>query len=132
LTRCCFVAFDGIKSTMPRVCEMCLTGASTTMLGSSDDRIREKRAQDVLYIYDAMYIFNATIEDDLIPIWKSLDGTLTDAQRKSVRAGVKALFTDVNDIIREAIRIPTDRRIEPDDVLKLCQSGFEELLGAAD
>ncbi|MDN7178000.1 nucleotidyltransferase domain-containing protein [Caballeronia sp. SEWSISQ10-4 2] len=97
-----------------------------------EDRIREKRAQDVLYIYDAMYIFNGAIEDDLIPIWKSLDGTLTVAQRKSVRAGVKALFTNVNDIIREAVRIPTDRRIEPDDMLKLCQNGFGELLGEAD
>lgn len=26
---------DSIKSTMPRVCEMCLTGASITMSGSS-------------------------------------------------------------------------------------------------
>ncbi|TDQ93033.1 GSU2403 family nucleotidyltransferase fold protein [Paraburkholderia silvatlantica] len=94
-----------------------------------DDRIPKKRAQDVLYVYDTLYMFGGAIEDDLAPIWRRLEGALTDAQRKSVRTGVEALFTDVNDITREAVTIPTDRSLEPEDMLRLCQNGFEELLG---
>lgn len=96
-----------------------------------DIRDPKKRAQDVLYIHDAMIIFGAAIEDELVPIWKSLEATLTDKQRKSVRAGVEELFTEVNDIIREAANIPSDRRLEPDEVLVLCQNGFEDLFGEA-
>lgn len=92
-----------------------------------DDRNPKKRAQDVLYIYDTMYVFGGAIESDLVPAWQSLAGTLTESQRKSVRAGVGELFTDVNDIIREAATIPTDRKLEPEDMLRLCQNGFDEL-----
>lgn len=96
-----------------------------------DDRAREKRAQDVLYIYDAMYLFGSAIEDELAAIWKDLEGTLTDAQRKSVSAGVGELFSKVNDLLREAVTIPSDRRIDPEDMLTLCQMGFEVLFGGA-
>ncbi|MGU7771828.1 GSU2403 family nucleotidyltransferase fold protein [Burkholderia sp. MR1-5-21] len=97
-----------------------------------DDRIPEKRAQDVLYIHDALLIFGGAIEDELVPIWKSLEGALSDAQRKSVTAGVEGLFTAVNDIIRAAAEIPkSDRQIEPEDVLRLCQNGLQELFGGA-
>jgi hypothetical protein len=96
-----------------------------------EDRARTKRAQDVLYIYDAIYLFSDAIEDELLPVWKSLEATLTDAQRKSITAGVDALFSEVNDLVREAVTIPTDRMIEPEDMVKLCQIGFEELFGGA-
>ncbi|WP_321908257.1 GSU2403 family nucleotidyltransferase fold protein [Burkholderia cepacia] len=95
-----------------------------------DDRIPEKRAQDVLYIHDAMLHFGNAIEDELIPIWKRLQGTMTEAQQKSVRAGVDELFTDVNDIIRAAVEIARpERDIDPEDMLRLCRNGFDELFG---
>ena len=97
-----------------------------------DDRIPEKRAQDVLYIHDAMLHFVNTIEDDLIPIWKRLYDTMTEAQRKSVRSGVDELFTEVNDIIRAAVEIAQpERDIDPEDMLRLCRDGFDELFGDA-
>jgi hypothetical protein len=97
-----------------------------------DDRVPEKRAQDVLYIHDAMLIFGAAIDDELVPIWKSLEGTLSDAQRQSVTAGVTALFNEMNDTIRAAAEIPNpDRQIEPEDMLRLCQNGFQALFGGA-
>jgi hypothetical protein len=58
---------------------------------------------------------------------KGLEGTLTDRQRKSVRDGVQDLFSEVNDTLREAAAIPSDRRPEPEEMLRLCQLGFEEL-----
>ncbi|VWC31787.1 hypothetical protein BPS26883_06455 [Burkholderia pseudomultivorans] len=96
------------------------------------DRIPEKRAQDVLYIHDAMLHFVSAIEDELIPIWKRLYGTMTEAHRKSVRSGVDELFTEVNDIIRAAVEIAQpERNIDPEDMLRLCRDGFDELFGEA-
>ena len=77
-------------------------------------------------------IFGVAIGDELTPIWRSLEVTLTDAQRKSVKTGVETLFTEVNDTIRAAADIPrSDRYIEPVTMLRLCQNGFEELFGHA-
>jgi len=96
------------------------------------DRAVEKRPQDVLYIYDAMYTFSGAIEDDLVRIWKNLEGTLSDKQQRSVRAGVDELFADVNDTIRAAAEIAKPGRyIEPQDMLRLCQDGFQALFGGA-
>lgn len=92
------------------------------------DRVPRKQAQDVLYIHDCFFIFGNVIESDLRPIWKSLEANLTEPQKKSLRAGIVELFSDVNDIIREAATIPGDRKLAPEDMLKLCQNGFAELL----
>lgn len=92
-----------------------------------DGRVAKKRAQDVMYIYDAMYIFNAAIESDLAPIWKSLEATLDERQRKSIRVGVETLFSRVNDIVREAAAIPMDRKLDPREIVHLCQDGFTAL-----
>ncbi|UVE69241.1 nucleotidyltransferase domain-containing protein [Burkholderia pyrrocinia] len=97
-----------------------------------DDRNPEKRAQDVLYIHDAMLLFGGAIEEDLAPVWMRLEGTLSAAQRKSVDAGVEAFFTEVSDTIRAAADIPRpDRQMEPEDMLRLCRNGFEALFGKA-
>lgn len=94
-----------------------------------DLRAADKRPQDVLYIHDTLELFGASI-DELVPIWKDLEETLTDGQRKLVRGGVQELFSEVNDTLREAAAIPSDRRPAPEDMLKLCQFGFDELFGS--
>ena len=88
----------------------------------------KKRAQDVLYISDTLKIFYGAIESDLVPIAKELLATLHANQRKSVREGVRALFSEMNDVIREAAEIPDDKR-DPEAMLQLCREGFEELFG---
>ncbi|QHE91180.1 hypothetical protein PI93_004615 [Pandoraea fibrosis] len=95
-----------------------------------DKRVGKKRAQDVLYIHDTLQIFNGAIETDLAPIWKKLENTQHPNQQKSVRDGVKELFSEMNDVIREAAEISPDKK-EPEAMLKLCKEGFEELFGEA-
>jgi hypothetical protein len=46
--------------------------------------------------------------------------------RKSVREGVRELFSKMNDVIREAAEIPGDKR-DPEEMLQLCGEGFGEL-----
>jgi len=93
-----------------------------------DRREGKKRAQDVLYISDTLKIFYGAIESDLVPIWPELEATLHANQRKSVREGVRELFSEMNDVIREAAEIPDDNR-DPEAMLQLCREGFEELFG---
>ena len=77
-----------------------------------------------------MLLFGGVIEDELVPVWRRLEPTLSVAQRKSIDAGVGAFFTEVNDTIRAAAAIPRpDRHIEPEDLLRLCKNGFEALFG---
>jgi len=94
-----------------------------------DIRSRDKRPQDVLYIHDALLIFGASIDDDLVPIWKTLKPTLSEAQQKSVRTGVLELFSRESDIIREAVTIAARSNLNPSLMLRRCQEGFEDLLG---
>ncbi|MEM5373310.1 GSU2403 family nucleotidyltransferase fold protein, partial [Paraburkholderia azotifigens] len=97
-----------------------------------DERRQQKRlANDVVYIHDALQIFYGAIDTDLVAIWKELEGTLHRNQQQSVRDGVRELFSEMNDVIREAVTIPTDRRVDPDNMLRLCREGFEELFGEA-
>jgi hypothetical protein len=93
-----------------------------------DRREGRKRAQDVLYISDTLKIFYGAMESDLAPIWKELEATLHANQRKSVREGVRELFSQMNDAIREAAEIPNHKR-DPEAILQLCMEGFEELFG---
>lgn len=93
-----------------------------------DMRAGQKRAQDVLYIHDTLKIFYGAIESELVSIWKELEATLHDNQRKSVREGVQELFSEMNDVIREAAEIPDDK-LDPETMLQLCKEGFDELFG---
>lgn len=93
-------------------------------------RIGQKRAQDVLYIHDTLQLFYGAIETDLVPIWKELEDTLHPNQKMSVRDGVKELFSEMNDVIREAAAIPVDKR-NSETMLQLCTESFEELFGEA-
>lgn len=92
-------------------------------------RMRDKRPQDVLYIHDALLIFGGAIDKELVPVWKALEPTLSEAQRKSVYAGVGELFSRENDIIREAVSIASRSDLSPSIMLRRCQEGFEDLLG---
>lgn len=95
-----------------------------------DDRPRDKRAQDVLYIHDAFVIFNGAIEGDLAPLWKSLEAELTDKQRATLARVAEELFSRVNDTIRAAAEIREQLEIDPADILGVCRNGFEDLFGA--
>lgn len=91
-----------------------------------DKREGKKRAQDVLYSHGTLQLFYGVIGSQLVPIWRDLVATLHPNQRQSVDAAVKELFSEMNDVIREAAEIPGDK-LDPEAMLKLCREGFEEL-----
>jgi hypothetical protein len=92
------------------------------------NRTPRKRAQDVLYIHDTIQLFGGSLPD-LEEIWLTkVRGTLTPAQRKRITEVRVRLFASVSDTLREAALIPADRKLRPEDIRAVCESGLGEIL----
>jgi hypothetical protein len=78
-------------------------------------RDAHKKAQDVLYIHDTLQLFGASLEK------------LRTA--KTAMTTAAAIFKNVTDVIRDAARIPQDRRLQPENILAATQYGLEEVFG---
>jgi hypothetical protein len=88
-----------------------------------------KRAQDVLYIHDTLELFGASL-GELRRLWVEHVRPAMPARtaRRAVATATTA-FEAVTDAIREAARMPQDRRPEPEHIRVACQYGLEEILG---
>lgn len=88
-----------------------------------------KRAQDVLYIHDTIELFGALL-DEFNAHWNAriapaLGGLADEVRKLSVRT-----FADVNDMVRDAARIPADRQLTPEQIQATCSYAFERMLRA--
>lgn len=93
------------------------------------DRPAGKKAQDVLYIHDTLELCGASL-DELHRLW--VDAVRADMAAKTARkiqTIARDLFAEVTDTIREAARIPQDRRLAPENVQRVCEYGLGEILG---
>lgn len=90
-----------------------------------------KKAQDVLYIHDTLELFGASL-DQLRTVWedevrpKMPPRTATNAMTIAIQ-----LFEKVTDVIRDAARIPQDRRLQPENIRAASQYGLTEVFGSA-
>jgi hypothetical protein len=93
------------------------------------DRPGGKKAQDVLYIHDTLELFGGSLAE-LQRLW--LDEVRPSMPAKTARRVhtiARELFAEVTDTIREAARIPQDRRVAPENVQRACEFGLGEILG---
>ena len=94
-------------------------------------REANKKAQDVLYIHDTLELFGGSLEQ-LRTVWqdevrpKMPARTATNAITNATQ-----LFKNLTDVIREAARIPQDRRVQPENILAASKYGLEEVFGLA-
>ena len=92
-------------------------------------RDAEKKAQDILYTHDTLELFGASL-GQLRAIWKDEVRPRIPARTANRAMTIAAeLFTGVSDVIREAARIPQDRRLQPEGVRAATQYGLEEVFG---
>ncbi|CAG9164301.1 GSU2403 family nucleotidyltransferase fold protein [Cupriavidus pampae] len=92
-----------------------------------ENRKKEKRPQDVLYIYDTLELFGARVEV-LTTTWKKVIVPLyPEREVAKVIDARRQVFSKVTDTLREAARIPSDRTLEPDDMLGLCSELLDEI-----
>ena len=95
------------------------------------ERRANKRAQDVLYIHDTLELFGGALPV-LHDLWTDVvQPALTPKLTRSLLSQVREAFSDVDDILREAARIPTDRTLSADRMRALCELGLSEMLGNA-
>lgn len=86
-----------------------------------------KRAQDLLYIYDTIELFGPLLSEfntEWVNVVRPALGTLSDQVLKAT----EATFSSVTDLIRDAARIPQDRRLPPEQIQQTCQYAFDQIL----
>lgn len=94
-----------------------------------DKRPANKKAQDVLYIHDTLELFGGALAE-LRAIWiDQLRPEMPGRTAKRAETIARTLFEQVTDTIRDAARIPQDRRLPPDVVRAACEYGLWEILG---
>lgn len=92
------------------------------------DRPAAKQAQDVLYIYDTIELFGALL-DEFHETWKmSISPDLGERLSKTVQTLSKNTFSNINEVIRAAARIPQDRKLLPEQIQQTCRLAFEIIL----
>jgi hypothetical protein len=93
------------------------------------DRPGSKKAQDVLYIHDTLELFGASLAE-LQRLWvDDVRPAMPAKTARRVHTIARDLFVAVTDAIREAARIPQDRRLTPENVQRACEYGLGEILG---
>lgn len=95
------------------------------------DRPPHKKVQDILYIHDTLELFGGLL-GELRRLWA--DEVRPRMAAKTARRAetiAQELFAEVTDTIREAARIPQDRRLAPENVQRACEYGLAEILGKA-
>lgn len=92
------------------------------------ERRVEKRAQDVLYIHDTLELFGGVLPM-LRELWvKAVQPALTPKLARKLSEHIHETFDSVNDVLREAARIPGDRVLSADRMRALCELALSEVL----
>ncbi|MCA1601178.1 MAG: nucleotidyltransferase domain-containing protein [Acidobacteria bacterium] len=92
-------------------------------------RDAQKKAQDILYIHDTMELFGASL-GKLRTVWEDEVRTkMPTRTAKTAMAAAMGLFENVTDVIRDAARIPQDRKLQPENVRAAAHYGLDEVFG---
>ncbi len=94
------------------------------------DRSANKKAQDVLYIYDTIELFGAML-DEFQQTWRTrVKPVLGERLSHTVLELSRETFFTVNDMTRRAALIPQDRKmLTPERIQKTCQFALAYILG---
>lgn len=91
-------------------------------------RSRDKKAQDVLYIHDTLELFGGSLPE-VRRLWvEEVRPAMPPKTARRAEAIARELFAEVTDTIRDAARIPQDRRLAPENVQRACEYGLGEIL----
>ena len=89
----------------------------------------KKKAQDALYIHDTLELFGGDLAA-LKKLWLAkVRPTLTEKTARNVERLQREYFAEVNDVIRNAIRIPQDRVLKAERMRATCANGLGEIFG---
>jgi hypothetical protein len=92
-------------------------------------RTADKHRQDLLYVFDTIQLFG-----HMLPQFKEnwenvIAPSLEVGAVKTVVQECGESFNTVTDTIRDAARIPKDRRVDPEELRVTCQYALQHILG---
>lgn len=91
-------------------------------------RLPAKKAQDILYIHDTLELFGAQL-DALGWLWHdALAPTLHTRQQRALLQATDTIFGRLDDRIRDAAAIPTDRELDPERMRQMCRMALGDML----
>lgn len=93
----------------------------------SGKRKPAERAKDVLYIHDTLELFGASIPEMRALWFDQVRPQLVSRTETRVRHSVARLFSQLNDPIRQAALMATQRTRTPEAVLEVCATGLRTL-----
>jgi hypothetical protein len=91
-------------------------------------RTREDRAKDILYIYDTLQVFGASLEH-LRAEWRTkVVPQLQPRGANLILNSPKAFFGSLSDDIRRASGISAERALAPEEIRAACHYGLNDVL----
>jgi len=93
-------------------------------------RTLEKQAQDVLYIHDTLDLFSGDLERLKTEWREKIRPALDSRTAANIEQLPRELFATVDDVIRNASRIPQDRALTPDRLQAACSYGLDAIFGS--
>ncbi|MEX2264436.1 MAG: GSU2403 family nucleotidyltransferase fold protein [Bryobacteraceae bacterium] len=94
-----------------------------------DEREREDRAKDILYMRDTLEVFGARLHE-LRELWRLIVAPQLHARNaRIVSKASEVLFGNLSDDIRRAAQISEQRGLSPEAIREACQYGFIQVFG---
>ena len=93
-------------------------------------RTANKHRQDLLYVFDTIQLFSHMLPQFKESWEKVIVPSLDTGAVKTVAQECAESFDTVTDAIRDAARIPQDRRVDPEELRATCQYAFQQILGS--
>lgn len=93
-----------------------------------DQRLADKKAQDILYIHDTLELFGPEL-DTLGTIWREcVHEAMHERWVRDFRQAKDTVFGRMNDRIRDAAAIPPGRSLNPERMRAMCLAALQEIL----
>ena len=93
------------------------------------DRARDKRSQDLLYVYDTIQLFSGQLAE-FKASWEEVIEPALGKESEKVLRECSASFASITDELIGAASIPQDRKgLTAEDMQRVCQYAFSEILG---
>jgi hypothetical protein len=91
-------------------------------------RTVDKHRQDLLYVFDTIQLFGHMLPQFKENWEKVIAPSLDEGVYKTITQECSESFNSVTDTIRDAARIPQDRKVDPEEMRATCQYAFQQIL----